>query len=738
MTVSTKVELWTDWECAGGTAVGQLLVLDGTFSEALDNTDGITLSVLNDDRVTIALRQVLRVTDANGTVREYRVQSRGNNLSDARRSIKGLNVLADLATLGLVRTVSGSTTYAVGGIGTASSLISTYVLANLAADGATWLGLGTIESTVFFTLTAPASGWTRLEWLRAIANATGTELRLRRNGASGYLVDLLASVGSTAATVPLAFGKQLLDVQDDDDDGDLATAVTVLGATASGATTPYGIGENAWTIGTISGAGPYWVPLADPAGGAAPIAFASQFGTATGSQAAYLLTKTGTTVQVTDSRITPDYAVSVAATAGLTAGDLVQLVADSSATRLAELRAPNVSRLHRVDTVSTLRGERNLALNGAFTTWTTTTTPASWYVGTSQTVAEYPRATATTETAMVCDGAVSSGATSFTFRGVSPGARYYRGEALSVGGGVQYVGDNIVIADGTGRGAINFLSSTALAATDGQAVTWYLTTTGTTNFPWRPASFPSETTTTGVARFLKNGSLTMPADPLFGIATDVYRVKYVPGSLSTVRCAAGLTIGVGNTTISTSSWLPQLELKSGTTNTTTGTLLASATISSTLSAYSTTHLTLSASAVIASDTTIYARVTPGYVVDIGTWRESWQGLRWLSLWLGDATDVTALSDAPTANQLWQRGNRALAARALASQQLRVSLKDLSVAAGYVITREQLTLGGRVELVDLGLTVRVVAITYSALDASNVQVLLDSRPTRLIKFLAERV
>jgi hypothetical protein len=234
------------------------------------------------------------------------------------------------------------------------------------------------------------------------------------------------------------------------------------------------------------------------------------------------------------------------------------------------------------------------------------------------------------------------------------------------------------------------------------------------------------------------GVVRRGAHPVYGIATDVYRVKYVPGSLSTVRCAAGLTIGVGNTTISTSSWLPQLELKSGTTNTTTGTLLASATISSTLAAYSTTHLTLSASAVIASDTTIYARVTPGYVVDIGTWRESWQGLRWLSLWLGDATDVTALSDAPTANQLWQRGNRALAARALASQQLRVSLEDLSVAAGYVITREQLTLGGRVELVDLGLTVRVVAITYSALDASNVQVLLDSRPTRLIKFLAERV
>ena len=750
MTASVKVELWTDWECAGGSAVGQLLVLDGSYSEALDNTDGVTLSILHDDRVTIALRQVLRVTGANGDVREFRVQARGNNLSDARRTIKGLNVLADLATLGLVRTVSGGmTTYAVGGSGTPSSLITTYVLTNLAADGASWLGLGTIDPTTSVSLTAPAAGWTRLEWLRALANATGCELRLRRNGATGYLIDLLTSVGSAATTVPLAFGKQLLDVQDDDDDGDLATAVTVLGATASGATTPYGIGENAWTIGTISGTGPYWVPLADPAGGAAPIAFASQFGTATGSQAAYLLTKTATTVQITDSRITPDYAVSVAATTGLTAGDLVQLVADSSATRLTELRAPNVLRLHRVDTgASTIGGPRNLLLNGEFATWTNPTTLGTWYNPTAGHIAEYPRTSPTTETAMVCDGAAVSGASSFTFRGVTPGRRFYRREQLSIGGQINYVADYVVVADGSGRGTINLISTISPGAADGAAVTWYLVNpSGFTNMPSRPASLPIEGSSASVVRLQQTPNVGVSADNyLYGIASPVTTVKYVAGPLATLNVAAGITVGVGSlvstlgspTTISNPLWLPTLELLQGSNNAVAGTVRGTASVAGSLATFSTNHLTLSTSITLTADTTVYARVTAGIVEDFLYYRHSWQGVRWVTLWLGPATTGVSTGDAPAGNQLWQRGNRALIGRALGSQQLRVSLKDLSVAAGYVVTREQLTLGGRVELVDLGLTVRVVAITYSALDPSNVQVLLDSRPTRLIKFLAERV
>jgi hypothetical protein len=440
--------------------------------------------------------------------------------------------------------------------------------------------------------------------------------------------------------------------------------------------------------------------------------------------------------------------VSVAATAGLTAGDLVQLVADTSATRLTELRAPNVSRLHRVDTgASTIGGPRNLVPNGEFATWTTTTTLGTWYNPAAGRIAEYPRSLPATETAMVCDGAATFGASSFTFRGVTPGRRFYRREQLSIGGQINYVADYIVVADGTGRGTINLISTINPGAADGAAVTWYLVNqSGFTNMPSRPASFPNENGNASVVRLQLNSNVGVPADNFnYGIASAVTTVKYVAGALATLNVAAGLTVGVGTLVGTIGSptsvptlWLPTLELLQGSNNTVAGTVRGTASVGSALNPISTNHITLSTSTLLSADGTYFARVTAGWVEDFGNFRHTWQGVRWVTMWLGDASGAVSAGDGPAGNQLWQRGNRALTARALASQQLRVSLKDLSVAAGYVITREQLTLGGRVELVDLGLTVRVVAITYSALDASNVQVLLDSRPTRLIKFLAERL
>lgn len=746
MTIPIAAERWSDWACAGGVSTGALVVLEGSFGDALDNTDACQLTYIHDPRVAVGLRDVIRITDGTGTVREYRVQSLTKTLADGRRTLHGISPLADLTTAGLVRTLSGGVAYYnVGAILTPTQIIDTYVLANLAADGITWLARGTVSSTTVVTLTAPTGGWTRLEWLRQLANLSGTELRLRRNGETQYLIDLVTAVGSSAAAVRVALGKNLTDLQASTDDGDLATAVTVQGTVLAGTTVPAGIGENAWTIGTISGAGPYWVPLSDPAGGAAPIAFASQFGTATGSQAAYLLTNSATTVQITDSRITPDYAVSVAATAGLTAGDLVQLVADSSATRLNELRSPNVSRLHRVDTgASTIGGSRNLLRNGEFATWTNTTTLGTWYNPAAGRIAEYPRSLPTTETAMVCDGAATFGASSFTFRGVTPGRRFYRREQLSIGGQINYVADYIVVADETGRGTINLISTINPGAADGAAVTWYLINqSGFTNMPSRPASFPNENGNASVVRLQLNSNVGVPADNFnYGIASAVTTVKYVAGALATLNVAAGITVGVGTLVGTVGSpttlnplWLPTLQLLQGSNNTVAGTVRGTASVGSALNPLSTNHITLSTSTLLSADGTYFARVTAGYVEDFGNYRHSWQGVRWVTLWLGPATGQST-GDAPAGNQLWQRGNRALAARSLSAQQLKVSFRDLSAASGYSLTREQLTLGGSIVLDDLGVTVRVVALTYNAIDPADVQVLLDSRPTRLVKFLAE--
>ena len=140
---NTLVELWSDLACNAGTATGALTVLSGTYGDQLDNSDSITLAVQYDARVVPALRHVLRVTDGAGTVREYRVQSIGRTLANGTRTIKGVSILLDLATTGLVRTVTGGVpTYAVGGTYTPTQFLDTFVLANLSADGVSWLARG--------------------------------------------------------------------------------------------------------------------------------------------------------------------------------------------------------------------------------------------------------------------------------------------------------------------------------------------------------------------------------------------------------------------------------------------------------------------------------------------------------------------------------------------------------------------------------------------------------------------
>jgi len=737
-----EVELWSDWSCvSGAVAIGALLVLSGTYSDQLDNSDALTATIQSDARVPVTIRSVVRVTDALGVVREYRVKSIGTTLVDDQQTIRGLSPYADLNTLGLVRsTTGGVTSYAVGGRYTATEFVDTFVLANLAADSASWLERGTVDPTALETITAPEEGWTRSEWLRQLADRYGVELRLRRNGSTNYLIDLLTAVGSSAADVPVAMGKNLLAAQNDADDGELCTAITVLGAIEDGATVPADIGDNAWELGTIPGSAPYWIPLTDPAGGAGPVAFASQFGAASGSQGAYLLRSDAGTTQITDSRTTPDNAVLVAATTGLTAGHHVQIVADSSAARLTELCAPNVSRLHRSDRVATLRGERNLLRNMLFLDWADVFTPALWAAqGGTLNVGEYPRDTPATLSSIVTNGVQSAGAAGINFRGAPANARFYSGEYLVAGAAPYRVGNVVAVADGAGVGSIVFATGTLPAPiADGQPITFL------GQAPKRPTSFPTERDANNLMRLLNNGSSTMPPSATsLRMQSEAFTVKFIAGPLAQLNAAVAFTMhngsgaAVGNLdagaaitedpALVVTRRLPGVMLR----NNSTASRLVYGICTRQIANDTTQEETATCSATLTADTTIDVCVLPGASDTI------FNGSRWGSVWLGPTTSVPPYPGS-WANLLWQRGNRALVARALGSRQIQCSLRDLSVAAGFSITRESVTLGGTVTLEDIGLTVRILAITYSLTDPGNVLLTLDAQPTRLTRFLAERV
>lgn len=741
MTSTVFAELWSDWPCAGGTRLGALTLARGTYSDAVDNSDALSATVFDDARAQPALRRVVMVTDPAGIVRGYRLSAANRTRTDRLWAIRGASPLTDLATYGLVRTTTGGvTSYAVGGRYTATEFIDTFVLANLSADGASHWGRGTVDATGYETITAPVEGWTRLEWCRAIADRFVLELRARFNGTTSLLIDLVARTGSTATPVHVAFGKNLVRVQDDQDDGELATAITVLGAVAEGATVPADIGDNAWALGTIPGGAPYWIPLTDPAAGAGPIAFASQFGTAAGSQAAYLLRSDGGTTQITDSRITPDNAVLVAATTGLTAGHHVGIVADSSATRLTELRAPNVARLHRTDRLSEARGERNLLRNALLLNWTDVFTPALWTAqGGTLNVGEYPRNTPATLSGIVTNGAQSAGAGGVTFRGAPANARFYSGEYLVAGAAAYRVGNVVALADGSGNGSIVFASGTLPAPiADGQPITFL------GQAPKRPTSFPTERDANNLMRFLNNGSGTMPPSATsLRMQSEAITVKYIAGPLAQVNAAVAYTLhngsgsAVGNLdagaaitedpALVVTRRLPGVMIR----NNSTAALLAYGICTRQIANDTTQEETATCSATLTADTTIDVCLLPGSSDTI------FNGARWCTVWLGPTTGVLPYPGS-WANLLWQRGNRALLARDLGTRQIACTLRDLSRAAGYSLTREQLVLGGDIVLDDLGITVRLLRVTFDALNLDNPELQLDAMPTRLKQFLAERV
>lgn len=736
-----SAELWSDWPCAGGVRLGALTLARGTYSDAIDNSDALNATVLDDARAQPALRRVVMVTDTAGVVRGYRLAAAGRTRTDRFWTIRGASAITDLASYGLVRTISGGlTTYAVGGRYTATEFIDTFVLSNLSADGASHWARGTVDTTGYETITAPDTGWTRLEWCKAIADRFGLELRVRFNGSTSILIDLVARVGSSATAVHVAFGKNLIRLQDDQDDGELATAITVLGTVAEGATVPADIGDNAWEIGTIPGSAPYWIPLTDPAGGAGPVAFASQFGTASGSQGAYLLRSDGGTTQITDSRITPDNAVLVAATTGLTAGHHVGIVADSSATRLTELRAPNVARLHRTDRLEEARGERNLLRNALLLDWADVFTPALWTAqGGTLNVGEYPRDTPATLSSIVTNGAQLAGAGGINFRGAPANARFYSGEYLVAAATPYRVGNVVAVADGAGVGSIVFASGTLPAPiADGQPITFL------GQAPKRPTSFPTERDANNLLRFLNNGSGTWPPSATsLRMQSEAFTVKYIAGPLAQINAAVAYSMhngsgaAVGNldagaaiteeATLVATRRLPGVMIR----NNSTAARLAYGLCTQQIANDTTQEETASCSATLTADTTIDVCLLPGASDTI------FNGARWSTVWLGPTTGVLPYPGS-RANLLWQRANRALGARDLGTRQIACTLRDLSRAAGYSLTREQLVLGGDIVLDDLGITVRLLRITFDALNLDNPELQLDAMPTRLKQFLAERV
>lgn len=333
-----RLEVWSMLECMGGSRLAVL----GTLAAVLDTRRitgdellELTLPMLAPGYATIAERRVVRVCFTDGSFDEWWI----TGIEEARRESGGLEArltcappLAHLGWLGPVYRldVDNRPTYTLEALSlTIAQHLSLYILASIQGWGFTYPAAGTLDSSAPFDLAYDFT--TPLAACRQLAQAAGLELAFRRNGTTGYYLDFVTAIGSSAAALHLYSGYNVRTVQRTRDGLPQATAVMMRGSQG-----PTGRGSLEYALWKVASAPTgTTVRLTDPLGGDGPVAFDDEFNTSR------WLRKwpAGSWVQVTDSAVL-NQEVTTGSAHGATAGDLVQFAQSAAGMPVQYLNHP--------------------------------------------------------------------------------------------------------------------------------------------------------------------------------------------------------------------------------------------------------------------------------------------------------------------------------------------------------------------------------------------------------------
>lgn len=264
---------------------------------------------------------------------------------------------------------------------TPSDIITDRVLPACAAAGLTWIAAGTVDPTARVDLSAE---WiTALQLVQALADPSrgNAEWQLRRNGDTDYKLDLLTSIGSSAATVRIRTAQNLLENRRQRSLDEVATRIIPRGSSDG---TQRTMADHLWRVAAVPDG--THLDLEDPDGGSDPILFDDQVN---GLYVAVLNSHSFSSQVVTDSTVA-DQRITVASTAGVSAGDLVRFFVATGANgaRVVSLKKPTAvlapvsgglgDRAMILDATG-LRGDCNLVPNPWMRTWTTeANAPDGW------------------------------------------------------------------------------------------------------------------------------------------------------------------------------------------------------------------------------------------------------------------------------------------------------------------------------------------------------------------------
>lgn len=728
---SARVELWSDLECNSGVRQAWIEPNLAGQTLALDNSDKLQLILPDDsdfwDAISLlAVMKIIRVTTHVGsgseTVYEWRISSIKDG-EGARRdiiTIRGEPILYDLRNA-IVRNdnTGGRPDYNLGGLRLSpAQYIDTYVLPALTAAGITWVSRGTVDFGDGYDI--GISRATALEVLQELAQKTGGELRLRRNGSTDYQTDILASTGSGSATPRVSFGRNLLDISRERNVDGYSTRIYAMGKQVDGRAEISTIGYAAWQVSdTATG---NVVSLVDPFGGAGPIGFDDQL------NGRYLYSPTGALYQVTDSVATAD-TVTLATSHSLVTGDHVTFFADASKTLMTVLTNPAgatgqpliaVSRVYSED----YREERNWVPNAIMQNWATGNLADGWtateiggtYAPSTPLHRDITQPT-TTVTGATTDG-THSATSVWSLANLSTGTVVQPGDKLLEGGNTRYVWSTGV-ANASGKCSVTVNAD--YTATGGEAVTLYrpsiTAVAGSDNAAYLNVTFrPSPATVDGV--WIKTPAITVP---------------YVTNDATIWACVGYTMYGFASFVLESGPTAPNdfgpciMNL----VHATSGAKLASGIGATGGFAAGEHHAALRASYELTQDTPLQIKFRGVYTGSDAAGSQQYEPptfLRWAAITIGPDSRVPVI-DGSHGTKLWQYANTRLN-NAQLPDFIRCNIRDLSDVDGYTLAEEDITLGGNIHVVSPKLSidddVRVVSIVMDLIDPENNQVILDTQ------------
>lgn len=365
-----RLDVYDAPACAGGVRLGVVrdrTTLTARAVVAEEHVLNLTVPLVSSGAALLTEGRILRVEQDDDVWDEWVIQEVVRNTQQQLVFVMAMDLSVLLSKSGVIAETDafGVIRYNIDRTGlTPTQFITLYILPFCPS----WVSLGTIEPTE--TLDFGVNNQNPLAALKSLAQSTATEFQLRRDGTTGYLIDLVDAIGSAAPVADLREKKNLPDTLQKRSMLEQYTRIVPLGEEIEGIRGT--MSRAVWKVFAVSS---NTITLVDPSGGPGPLLEDDQL------NGYYLRKPNGTLTLVNDSTAITQQVV-VADGSGLAVNDLVQFRLNSSGHDLTFMRSPSAEAefgaLWGGLELDDIPSAHNLIPNPVCRDWAATELPTGW------------------------------------------------------------------------------------------------------------------------------------------------------------------------------------------------------------------------------------------------------------------------------------------------------------------------------------------------------------------------